>query len=49
MSDIRERSKYLAITILIGGKSSRFGSDKGLFQILGKPLISYELEILEQL
>ncbi len=49
MSNIRKRSKYLAITVLIGGKSSRFGTDKGLFQVLGKPLISYQLEVLEQL
>jgi molybdopterin-guanine dinucleotide biosynthesis protein A len=49
LSDIRERSKYLAVSILIGGKSTRFGNDKGLFQFLGKPLISYELATLEQL
>ncbi|MFX1379771.1 MAG: molybdenum cofactor guanylyltransferase [Promethearchaeota archaeon] len=49
MSDISIISKYLAVTILIGGKSTRFGSDKGLFQILDKPLISYELETLTQL
>ncbi|MFX0021460.1 MAG: molybdenum cofactor guanylyltransferase [Candidatus Hermodarchaeota archaeon] len=49
MSIIRKGSKYLAICILIGGRSTRFGSDKGLFQFLGRPLISYELETLEQL
>lgn len=49
MSKIRNKAKYLAITILIGGKSARFGSDKGLFQIFGKPLISYELETLRTL
>ncbi len=49
MSKIRNKAKYLAITILIGGKSTRFGSDKGLFQIFGKPLISYELETLIKL
>ncbi len=49
MSEIRNISKYLAVTILIGGKSNRFGSDKGLYQIFGKPLISYELETLKQL
>ena len=49
MSKIKDKSKYLAITILIGGKSTRFGSDKGLFQISGKPLISYQLETLAKL
>ena len=48
MLKIRNKSKYLAITILIGGKSTRFGSDKGLYEILGKPLISYLLEMLAQ-
>jgi molybdopterin-guanine dinucleotide biosynthesis protein A len=49
VSNIRKGSKQLAISILIGGGSTRFGSDKGLFQISGKTLISYELETLEQL
>jgi len=31
---------------LIGGKSTRFGSDKGLFKFRGKALISYLIEIL---
>ncbi|MFX1572603.1 MAG: molybdenum cofactor guanylyltransferase [Promethearchaeota archaeon] len=48
MVKINKKSKYLAIIILIGGKSSRFGSDKGLFEFLGKPLISYQLETLSQ-
>jgi len=45
---IKLDSKYLAIAILIGGKSKRFGSDKGLFEFHGKPLISYQLEILNK-
>ncbi len=49
MLKIRNKPKSLAITILIGGKSTRFGSDKGLFEFLGKPLISYQLETLSQL
>ncbi|MFX0001363.1 MAG: molybdenum cofactor guanylyltransferase [Candidatus Hodarchaeota archaeon] len=49
MLKIKKKSKFLAIAILIGGKSSRFGSDKGLFEITGKPLISYQLEILSTL
>ncbi|MFX0034918.1 MAG: molybdenum cofactor guanylyltransferase [Candidatus Hermodarchaeota archaeon] len=48
MSKISNNSKYLAITILIGGKSTRFGNDKGLFELNGKPLISYQLETLSQ-
>lgn len=48
MSIIKDKSKYLAISILIGGKSSRFGSDKGLFKYLDKPLISYQLDTLSQ-
>jgi molybdopterin-guanine dinucleotide biosynthesis protein A len=46
---IRNNSKYLAITLLIGGKSTRFGSDKGLYEILGKPLISYLLDTLAKI
>lgn len=42
------KEKNLAFTILVGGKSSRFGSDKGLFHFQGKPLISYQLEALRQ-
>ena len=49
MSKIRNKTKYLAITVLIGGKSIRFGSDKGLFHVHGKSLISYQLETLAQL
>lgn len=48
MSSIRNKTKYLAVSILIGGKSSRFGSDKGLFEYLNKPLISYQLDTLSQ-
>ncbi|HEY0088391.1 MAG TPA: molybdenum cofactor guanylyltransferase, partial [Candidatus Lokiarchaeia archaeon] len=32
----------------MGGKSTRFGSDKGIFEFLGKPLITYQLETLCQ-
>jgi molybdopterin-guanine dinucleotide biosynthesis protein A len=46
VSKIRKKSIDLAIAILIGGKSSRFGSDKGLFEFSGKPLISYLLDTL---
>ena len=38
----------MAFVILIGGKSSRLGSDKGIFEFLGKPLISPQIETLEK-
>lgn len=48
VEEIKNKPKYLAIAILIGGKSTRFGSDKGLYNFLGKPLITYQLETLNQ-
>ena len=42
------KSQNIAFIILIGGKSTRFGSDKGIFEFLGKPLLSYQLETLIQ-
>ncbi len=48
MDKISHKSKNLAFVILIGGKSSRLGSDKGIFEFLGKPLISYQIETLEK-
>jgi len=42
------RNKYLAFGILIGGQSSRFGADKGLFKFQNKRLIEYQLEILNR-
>ncbi|MBN1801647.1 MAG: molybdenum cofactor guanylyltransferase [Candidatus Lokiarchaeota archaeon] len=38
----------IAFAILIGGKSSRFGTDKGIFEFHGKPLITYQLETLRK-
>jgi len=49
VSKIRNMAKSLAITILIGGKSTRFGNDKGLFEFFEKPLISYQLETLSHI
>ena len=49
MSKINEKLKNLAIAILIGGKSTRFGTDKGLFKIFNKPLISYEIDTLSDM
>jgi molybdopterin-guanine dinucleotide biosynthesis protein A len=40
-------NKHLAFGILIGGKSTRFGVDKGLFKLRKKRLIEYQLEILQ--
>ena len=40
------KNEKIAFVILIGGKSTRFGSDKGIFEFLGKPLISYQLDTL---
>jgi molybdopterin-guanine dinucleotide biosynthesis protein A len=48
MFNIREKSKNLAISILIGGRSTRFGRDKGLYEFLDKPLISHQIETLIQ-
>ncbi len=41
-----ENSKKLAILILIGGKSTRFGTEKAVIQLLGKPLILHQIETL---
>ena len=49
MFQIKKNSTYLAIIILVGGKSTRFGSDKGLYEFNGKPLIFYQIEALSQL
>lgn len=49
MSKLSVKNKYLAFVILIGGKSIRFGSEKGIFEFLGKPLIMYQIETLSQL
>jgi molybdopterin-guanine dinucleotide biosynthesis protein A len=35
--------------ILAGGKSSRMGTDKGLQELCGKPLISYTIKVLSEL
>ena len=48
MSNISGKNKSLAFVILIGGKSKRFGSDKGLYNFNGKPLIMYQIDILSR-
>lgn len=47
MLKIGSKRNRLAFAILIGGKSKRFGSDKGLYQYKDMPLISHQLEILK--
>ena len=48
MSNLKSTKKDLAFVVLVGGKSARFGSDKGLFEFHGKPLISYQLDVLSK-
>jgi molybdopterin-guanine dinucleotide biosynthesis protein A len=48
MSYVSKRNKSIAFMILIGGKSARFGTDKGIFEFDGKPLVSYQLEIISK-
>ena len=43
-----ENPKYLAILILIGGKSTRFGSEKAVVELFGKPLILHQIETLSK-
>jgi molybdopterin-guanine dinucleotide biosynthesis protein A len=45
---INDKSKDIAFAILVGGKSARFGADKGLYLFNGKPLISYLINTLSQ-
>ncbi len=41
--------KYLAILILIGGKSTRFGTEKPIVNFYGKPLILHQIDILSKI
>jgi molybdopterin-guanine dinucleotide biosynthesis protein A len=43
-----EQQKYLAIVILIGGKSNRSGYEKGTIELDGKPLILHQIETLAE-
>jgi molybdopterin-guanine dinucleotide biosynthesis protein A len=42
-------NEEIAFVILIGGKSKRFGNDKGLTVILGKSFIQHQLETLKRI
>jgi molybdopterin-guanine dinucleotide biosynthesis protein A len=44
-----ETQKNLAILILIGGKSTRFGVEKAVINVLGKPLILHQIETLSNI
>ncbi|MHA2038243.1 MAG: molybdenum cofactor guanylyltransferase [Promethearchaeota archaeon] len=48
MLKITNTSKDIAFAILIGGKSTRFGSDKGLYTYQRKPLISHIIETVQK-
>ncbi len=39
-------NEKFAFAVLIGGKSTRFGSDKGIFEFEGKALLSHQLDAL---
>ncbi|MBN1802656.1 MAG: molybdenum cofactor guanylyltransferase [Candidatus Lokiarchaeota archaeon] len=44
---VREE-KDLAIVILIGGKSNRLGTEKGIMELMGKPLILHQIETFQK-
>ncbi len=43
-----ENHKYLAILILMGGKSTRFGTEKAAIKLFEKPLILHQIETLHK-
>ena len=46
---MQNNDKYLAILILMGGKSTRFGIEKPIIELLGKPLILHQIETLSKI
>ncbi|MFW9990218.1 MAG: molybdenum cofactor guanylyltransferase [Candidatus Odinarchaeota archaeon] len=44
----KENHTYLAILILIGGKSNRFGLEKAIIDLYGKQLILHQIDILSK-
>jgi len=45
---ISENQTKLAFIILIGGQSTRFGTEKPIIELFGKPLILHQLEVLSK-
>jgi len=45
---MQNNNKRLAIVILMGGKSTRFGIEKGVIDLLGKPLILHQIETISK-
>jgi molybdopterin-guanine dinucleotide biosynthesis protein A len=45
---ITENKKYLAISILIGGESIRFGMEKAAIELFDKPLLLHQIETLSK-
>ena len=43
---MRNNQKDLAIVILIGGKSARFGTERAIIELFQKPLILHQIETL---
>jgi len=43
-----KNSKYIAILILIGGKSARFGIEKATIELFGKPLLLHQIQTLSK-
>ena len=39
----------MEVFVLAGGQSSRMGKDKGLIHLKGRPMVSYVLQVLEEL
>jgi len=48
VTHISQNIEDFAFVILIGGRSKRFGSDKGLYMHDGKPLITHQIEKLSE-
>ena len=46
MSTVSTDKINIPFVILIGGKSKRFGSDKGIYEFFGKPLLLHQIETL---
>jgi len=42
-------NKSLAVVILIGGKSARFGTEKAIIDLFGKPLILHQIDTLYEI